>query len=70
MKDIEHTFHALNLYPHENNGEKSNCREETGGTKSLTHSDTSDDTDINPRFRMSVEEREYDTIPGSATPTK
>ena len=32
MKDIEHTFHALNLCPKENNKEKPNGREETGGT--------------------------------------
>ena len=32
MKDIEHTFHALNLSSQENNAEKSNGREETGGT--------------------------------------
>ena len=32
MKDIENTFHALNLCPKENNEEKSNGREETGGT--------------------------------------
>ena len=32
VKDIEHTFHALNLCPQENNKEKSNGREETGGT--------------------------------------
>ena len=31
MKDIEHAFHALNLCPQENNKEKSNGREETGG---------------------------------------
>ena len=31
MKDIEHTFHDLNLYPKENK-EKPNGREETGGT--------------------------------------
>ena len=30
-KDIEHTFHTLNLCPQENNEEKSNGREETGG---------------------------------------
>ena len=29
-KDIEDTFHALNLCPQENNEEKSNSREETG----------------------------------------
>ena len=32
MKDIEHTFDILNLCPQENNKEKSNDREETGGT--------------------------------------
>ena len=39
-------------------------------SKSLTDSDTSDDTEVNPRFRTSVEEREYNTIPGSATATQ
>ena len=70
MKDIEHTFHALNL-----------CQKKTmkrylmaekkqeEPTKSLTDSDTSDDTEVNPRFKTSVEEREYDSIPGSAIAT-
>ena len=31
-KDIEDTFHALNLCPQEDNEEKFNSREETGGT--------------------------------------
>ena len=43
--------------------------EPTNQSKSLTASDTSDDTYVNPRFKTSVEEREYDTIPGSATAT-
>ena len=30
----------------------------------------SDDTEVNPRFKTSVEEREYNTIPGSATATQ
>ena len=34
-------------------------------SKSLTDSDTSDDTEVNPRFKTSVEERQYNTIPGS-----
>ena len=38
-------------------------------SKSLTYSDTSDDKEVNPRFRTSVEERQYNTIPGSATAT-
>ena len=32
IKEIEHMFHTLNMCPQENNEEKSNCREETGGT--------------------------------------
>ena len=43
--------------------------EPTNLSKSLTDSDTSDDTEVNPRFKTSVEEREYDTIPGSAIVT-
>ena len=42
----------------------------TNQSKSLTDSDTSDDTEVNPRFRTSVEEREYNTIPGSVTATQ
>ena len=42
----------------------------TNQSKSLTDSDTSDDIEVNPRFKTSVEEREYDTIPGSATATQ
>ena len=44
--------------------------EPTNQSKSLTDSDTLDDTEVNPRFKTSVEEREYDTIPGSATATQ
>ena len=39
-------------------------------SKSLTDSDTSDDTEVNPRCKTSVEERVYNTIPGSATATR
>ena len=39
-------------------------------SKSLTDSDTSDDTEVNPRFKTSVEERQYNTIPGSTTATQ
>ena len=39
-------------------------------SKCLTDSDTSDDTEVNPRFKTSVEEREYNTISGSGTPTQ
>ena len=44
--------------------------EPTNQSKSLTDSDTSDDTEINPKFKTSVEEREYNTIPESATATQ
>ena len=32
-------------------------------------SDSSDDNRVNPRFKTSVEEKQYNTIPGSATAT-
>ena len=43
--------------------------EPTNQSKSLTDSNTSDDTEVNPRFKTSVEKKEYNTIPGSATAT-
>ena len=39
-------------------------------SKSLTDSNTSDDTEVNPGFKTSIEERQYNTIPGSATATQ
>ena len=39
-------------------------------SKSLTDSDSSDDNKVNPRFKTSIEERQYNTIPGSATATR
>ena len=38
-------------------------------SKSLTDSDSSDDNEVNPRFKTSVEERQFNTIPGSAIAT-
>ena len=32
-------------------------------SKSLTDSDSSDDNEVNPRFKATVEERQYNTIP-------
>ena len=53
-EDIEATFHALNLCPQKDKEEKSNGRkiqeEPANQSKSLTDSDTSDDTEVNPRF--------------------
>ena len=66
-KDIEDAFHTLNLCPQETMkrslmAEKKQ-EEPANQSKYLTDSDTSDDTEVNPRFRTSVEEREYNTIP-------
>ena len=44
--------------------------ESTSQSKSLTDSDSSDDNEVNPRFKTSVEERQYNTIPGSAIATR
>ena len=44
--------------------------EPTNQSKSLTDSDASDNTEVNPRFKTSVEEREYYAIPGKATVTR
>ena len=44
-------------------------KEPPNQSKSLTDSDSSDDSEVNPRFKTSVEERQYNTIPGSATAT-
>ena len=38
-------------------------------SKSLTDSDTSDDTKVNLIFKTSIEERQYNTISGSVTAT-
>ena len=43
--------------------------EARNSSKSLADSDTSDDTEVNPRLRISVEEREYNTISGSVIAT-
>ena len=39
-------------------------------SKFLSNSDSSDDNEINPRLKTSVEERQYNTIPGSAITTQ
>ena len=46
---------------------KKKQEEPANQSKSLTDSDTSDGIKVNPRFKTSVEERQYNTIPGSAT---
>ena len=49
--------------------EEKTQEEPANHSKSLADSDTSDDTKVNPRFKTSVEERQYNTIPGSVTAT-
>ena len=44
-------------------------KEPPSQSKSLTDSDSSDDNEVNPRFKTSVEERQYNAIQGSATAT-
>ena len=65
--NIEAAFHALNLCTHEeqkSDGEKGNRAK----CKYLSDSD-SDDNETNPRLKTSIEERQYDTIPGSVIAT-
>ena len=38
-------------------------------SKSLTDSDSSDDNEVNPQFKTSVEERQYNAKPGLAIAT-
>ena len=38
-------------------------------SKSLTDSNSSDDNEVNPRLKTSVEERQYNIIPGSVIAT-
>ena len=45
-------------------------KEPASQSKSLTDSNSSDDNKVNPRFKISVEERQYNTIPGLATATQ
>ena len=44
-------------------------KEPLSQSKFLTDSDSSDDNEVNTRFKTSVEERQYNTIPGSAIAT-
>ena len=72
-EDIENAFQALNLCPQEDKEEKimaeKTQEEPANQSKSLIDSDISDDPKINPKFKTSVKERQYNTIPGLATAT-
>ena len=45
-------------------------KEPISQSKYLSDSDSSDDNEINPRLKTSIEERQYNTIPGSAIATR
>ena len=66
-EDIKATFHAPHLSPEEEEEQKE--KEPPSQSKYLTDSDSSDDNEVNSRYKTSVEERQYNTIPGSATAT-
>ena len=64
----------LLIYAHKKKKKRSLMAEKTqeepvNQSKSHTDSDTSDDTKVNPRFKTSVKERQYNTIPGLITAT-
>ena len=68
-EDIKAAFHALNLCIHDE--QKSDGAKGTkpgSQSKYLSDSD-SDNNEINPRLKTSIEERHYNTIPGSAIAT-
>ena len=65
----------LSIYAHNKTTKRSLTAEKkqeepANQSKSLTGSDMPDDTEVNSRFKTSVEERQYNTIPGSATATQ
>ena len=66
-QDIKTAFHALNLCSQEEEEQKSDGRKERRASQSnkyLTNSYSSDDNEVNPRFKTSTEDRQYNTIPG------
>ena len=72
-EDIEPHFTFL-IYAHKKKKKRSLMAEKTqeepaNQSKSLTDSDTSDDTKVNPRFKTLIKERQYNTIPGSVKAT-
>ena len=72
-EDIKAALYALNLCSQEEEEQKSDGRkkeEPVSQSKYLTDSDSSDNNEVNPRFKTSVEERQYNTIPGSAIATR
>ena len=68
-EDIEAAFHALNLCTHdEQKSDGAKGMKLSSQSKYLSDSD-SENNEINPRLKTSIEERQYNTIPGSAIAT-
>ena len=69
-EDIKAAFHALNLGSHEERSlMAAKEKEPVSQSQYLSDSDSSNDNEINPRLQTSVEERQYNTIPGPAIAT-
>ena len=68
-EDIEAAFHSLNLCTHdEQKSDGAEGHKPNSQSKYLSDSD-SDDNKINLRLKTSIEEKQYNTIPGSAIAT-
>ena len=67
-EDIEAAFHVLNLCTHDEQKSDGKYTKPNSQSKYLSDSDSGDNK-INPRLKTSVEERKYNTIPGSAIAT-
>ena len=67
-EDIEAALHAHNLCSHEEKTSDGG-KQPNNQSKYLSDSDSSDDNEINPRLKTLVEERQYNTMPGSAIAT-
>ena len=62
----------LLIYAHKKKKKRSLMAEKTQeepANQRKSHTDASDDTKVKPRFKTSVEEIQYNTIPGSVTAT-
>ena len=67
--DLADTFHELCLCSIDRDQQEGKDEKPTSPNKQLSDSDTSDDKPINPKLKISLEERHYGTIPGLALAT-
>ena len=68
-EDIEAAFHSLNLCTHDQQKSDGTKGHKASQSKYLSDSD-SDDKEIDPRLKTSIEERQYNTIPESTIATQ